>query len=189
MVGRAGTGLGPAEPSKPFDDATLLHSDLWGRNIVFDIAGQLSEVQTGDIQKIAASQIKLLDSYYNAVLAQATMSFRWALIAAGIGLAFFLGAIAFLLNAKSASLATVSVIGGAIVEAISGINFFLYGKTSTQLDYFHQRLDQLQRFLLANSICESLKGDTKQKSRAELVTVIATFGLQKPKPSTVEIKG
>ncbi len=136
----------------------------------------LSETQPGDIQKIAASQIKLLDNYYNAVLAQATMSFRWAIIAAVVGLAFFLGAILFLLNSQNQSIATISIVGGTLVEVISGINFFLYGKTTTQLAYFHQKLDQTQRFLLANSICESLKGDEKEKSRSRLVTIIATTG-------------
>ena len=104
------------------------------------------------------------------------MSFRWAIIAAVVGLAFFLGAILFLLNSQNQSIATISIVGGTLVEVISGINFFLYGKTTTQLAYFHQKLDQTQRFLLANSICESLKGDEKEKSRSRLVTIIATTG-------------
>jgi len=172
MAGRAGIGLGPEEARHYVTGETV-----FGEQHVISIINELSETQPGDIQRIAASQIKLLDSYYNAVLEQAKMSFRWALIAAGVGLAFFLGAIVFLLNAQNQPIATASIIGGAIVEVISGINFFLYGKTTTQLAYFHQRLDQTQRFLLANSICESLQGDTKEKARAELVGVIATLGM------------
>ncbi len=38
---------------------------------------------------------------------------------------------------------------------------------------FQERLDRTQRFLLANSICEALEGDAKQKARSELVEVIA----------------
>jgi len=176
MAGKAAIGAG-AEQSGHY----VTGETVFGEPHVISIINQLSETEPGDILKIAASQIKLLDSYYNAVLTQATMSFRWALIAAGIGLAFFLGAIAFLLNAQNQSIAAASIIGGEIVEVISGINFFLYGKTTTQLAYFHQRLDQTQRFLLANSICESLQGDAKQEARAELVTVIATLGLGQTK--------
>lgn len=139
---------------------------------------RLAKAQPGDVQKIVASQISLLTSYYNAVLAQATMGFRWAVVAAGAGLILFLGAIAFLLITQITAVAVVGVVGGAIVEVISGINFMLYGKTTTQLAEFHERLDQTQRFLLANSICETLEGEAKQKTRAGLVSVIAGFRLQ-----------
>ena len=94
---------------------------------------------------------------------------------------FFLGAVVLLITIQSQSIATISVIGGAIVEVIAGINFFLYGKTTTQLAHFHERLDRTQRFLLANSICETLGDETQQKSRSELVRIIATFGLDSPK--------
>jgi hypothetical protein len=133
----------------------------------------LAEADPGDVQKIAASQIDLLTSYYNAVLGQATMSFRWALVATGIGLCFFILAITFLLVTQSQAVATISVISGALVEVIAGINFHLYNKTTTQLSNFHQHLDQTQRFLLANSICEALEGETKQATRAAIVNTIA----------------
>src|SRR5215210_3256324 len=55
-----------------------------------DSINRLAEAEPGDILKVAATQIALLASYYTAVLDQAKMSFRWALIAAGIGLVFFL---------------------------------------------------------------------------------------------------
>ncbi len=144
-----------------------------GTDNVRDAIVTLTSAAPGDIQKIAASQITLLTSYYDAVLRQATMSFRWALGAAIVGLLFFITAIVFLLTTSIQEVATVSVIGGALVEVISGINFVLYGKTTTQLAYFHQRLDQTQRFLLANSICELLEGEAKQKARSELIAVIA----------------
>jgi hypothetical protein len=103
-------------------------------------------------------------------------SFRWAQIAAIVGLGFFLGAIAFLLLTQSQSLAIVNVICGAIVEGISGLNFYLYGQTTKQLAHYHRQLDQTQRFLLANSVCEALDGESRQKSRSDLVRLIVTFG-------------
>lgn len=139
----------------------------------FEAISEISDAAPGDIQKIAASQIKLLNSYYNAVLAQAKMSFNWALVAAGIGLAFFVSSVAFLLLNDSTTLATIGIISGSVIEVIAGINFALYGKTTNQLASFHQRLDQTQRFLLANSICESMEGQERQKARAELVRTIS----------------
>jgi len=138
---------------------------------------QLSEVQPEDILKIAGVEIQSLKGYYDLALGQAKQSFRWALIAAGVGLIFFLGAIAFLLITQSQSIAIVNVVCGVIIEGISGLNFYLYGQTTKQLAYYHRQLDQTQRFLLANSICEALEGESRQKARSDLITLIITFGV------------
>jgi hypothetical protein len=143
-------------------------------DVVGDVVFRLSQTDPSKVQEVAASQVELLTIYHNVVLDQARRSFRWALIAAMIGLGFFLAAVAFLLLQQPQNLATVSLISGALIEIISGINFYLYGKTSAQLAEFQTRLDQTQRFLLANSVCEGLEGDYKQQTRAQLVGEIAS---------------
>jgi len=142
-------------------------------NVVWGSLDRLSKADRADVQEIAASQIQLLTAYHTLVLDQARRSFRWALIAAGVGLGFFLAAVGFLVYQQLANVAVVSLVSGALVEVISGINFYLYGKTSAQLAEFQNRLDATQRFLLANSICESLQGETKQQARWELIRAIA----------------
>jgi len=133
---------------------------------------RLSQANPANIQEIAASQIELLSIYHKVVINQAQRSFLWALIAAALGLAFFIAAIAFQLRQQPESISTISVISGALIEVISAINFYLYNKASAQLAEFQNRLDITQRFLLANSMCESLEGKYKQQSRAELVRAI-----------------
>ncbi|MBF0378141.1 MAG: hypothetical protein HQK72_11750 [Desulfamplus sp.] len=49
-----------------------------------------------------------------------------SLVAAGIGLLFFLAAIVFLLTNKIQPIATISLISGALVEVISGVNFYFH---------------------------------------------------------------
>ena len=142
-------------------------------DMVWGSLERLSKADKADVQEIAASQIELLTTYHTVVLEQAQRSFRWALIAAGVGLGFFLAAVGFLVYQQLANVAVVSLVSGALVEVVSGINFYLYGKTSAQLAEFQSRLDATQRFLLANSICESLQGETKQQARWELVRAIA----------------
>jgi hypothetical protein len=144
-----------------------------------DYAERLAQAKPDDILTIAGTQTDILTGYYTAVLAQANQSFRWALVVALVGLAFFLGAVAFLLTRQDQSAATVSVIGGALVEVISGVMFYLYGKTTAQLADYQQRLAQTQRFLLANAICESLEGEEKQKARSSLVHTIADMNSTK----------
>jgi len=86
---------------------------------------------------------------------------------------FFLTSVGFLLLQQPHSLANISLISGALIEVISAINFYLYGKTSAQLASFHTRLDITQRFLLANSMCESLEGEFKQRARYELIKTVS----------------
>ena len=95
------------------------------------------------------------------------MSFNWALVGVGTGLAFFVAAIAVQLAAGSTDAAVISAIAGAIVQVISGLNFVVYAKATTQLGEFHQRLERTQRFLLANSIAESLAPERKDDAGSD----------------------
>jgi hypothetical protein len=143
---------------------------------------RISDAEPANIQKIAASQIEMLRIYYREVLDQAQKSFRWAIIAAGTGLIFFLGAVIFTLVQGTQNIAVVSLISGSLIEVISAINFYLYGKTSSQLADFQNRLDTTQRILLANSMCEGLEGEIKHQTRSEIIKTILSgdsFGIKK----------
>lgn len=134
---------------------------------------RLAEAKSGDVKEIAASQIELLARFYDLSLSQASRSFRWALIASIAGLVFFLAALVFMAWSQDPGLATISVISGAMVQVIGGINFWLYSRTISQLTLFQSRLEVTQRFLLANSLCESLEGDLMNKTRAKLIGRLA----------------
>jgi hypothetical protein len=151
--GKLSLGLSPAHPALNIEQAV----------------DRLTTADQGDALQVAASQIVLLSNFYGLALDQARRSFRWALVASIVGLLFFLGAVAFVLQEKGSNAAIVSVISGAIVELLAGVNFYLYAKTTGQLSLFHARLDVTQRFLLANSLCESLEGEIKQKTRSDLI--------------------
>lgn len=127
-----------------------------------------------EVKSIASSQIGLLSKFYDLSLDQAGRSFRWALIASIIGLLFFMAAIAFQLWGEGGSeLPMITLIGGALIEFIAGINFYLYGKTLSQLTLFQGRLEVTQRFLLANSLCNKLGDDHRDDTRAALIAQLA----------------
>jgi len=147
-----------------------------------DAVERISKAKPSDVQEIAASQIQLLLGYYKLILDQARKSFMWALIAAGVGLVFFLAAVGFIIYLNAGNAATISIISGGLVEVISAINFYLYSKTSGHLADFHNKLEGTQRYLLANSICESLDGSNKQAARVELVRAIAQIKLPDAPP-------
>jgi hypothetical protein len=133
----------------------------------------LSQADPRKIQEVAAAQVDLLSKFYLLAINQAERSFTWAIVAAGVGLAFFLTSVALIVFLQRQSAATISLISGSLIEVISAINFYLYGKASTQLAEFHTRLNVTQRFLIANSVCEGLEGDHKQIARHTLVNTIA----------------
>ncbi len=134
------------------------------------ILHQLAQTAPGDVQGIAVSQIQLLNTYYENAVAQARASFRWAIIFNGTGLACLLVVLGLLQASRSQNVAGVLAgIGSILSQFIAGTQFYLYREASKQLAHFHEQLDQTQRFLLANSVCESLDGTIKQEMRAELV--------------------
>lgn len=133
----------------------------------------LSDAPKDDVTAIASSQIELLARFYDLSLSQAGRSFHWALIASMVGLAFFLMAIVFMLWQQSSELATITMISGALIEFIAGVNFYLYGRTLAQLSLFQGRLEVTQRFLLANSLCESLGDVWRDPTRARLINQLA----------------
>jgi hypothetical protein len=144
-----------------------------GSLFIGDAITRLSKANIKDVQEIAASQLELLAGYHEIALAQSRRSFFWALIGSGIGLVFFVCAVAAVLWSGQAVPAIVALLSGAVVEVVSGIVFFLYGRTTSQLSKFHSRLEVLQRYLLANSLCEALDDDNRNKSRVALIQEIA----------------
>lgn len=135
---------------------------------------KVAKADPGNIQEVAASQLTLSTSYYQSVLLQARRSFIAAIVSAAAGLAFFLAAVVIALLRDSLDAATISATSGGIVEIIAGLNFWLYSRTSSQLDSFHVRLEQMQRYILANSIYMGLSGDQHEKALSDLVKTVAT---------------
>ena len=134
---------------------------------------RLSESKLRDVPEVVANQLELMFIYHQLVQNQAQLSFRWALVAAGVGLLFLLSAVGIILLQNRQDAAVISLIAGSLVEVISGINFYLYRKTSTQLGDFQGRLDITQRYLLAYSFIQNMENDHKQDTLKELVYEIA----------------
>jgi regulator of protease activity HflC (stomatin/prohibitin superfamily) len=149
-----------------------------GRDAAPDVAlsaalESVSKADPSNIQEVAAAQLTLSNLYYENVLSQAKRSFN-AAVAAGIGGSlFFLAAIIFAIAAKQLTASLISSVGGAVVEVVSGLNFWLYARTAVQLNSFHMRLERMQRYLVANSVAASLNGEQRESTRAKLVLIIS----------------
>lgn len=152
-----------------------------------DIKEPLKELSTAKgVQEVAASQLTILGEYYNNVLSQSQRSFYFALISAGIGLLFIIAAASFLLLNQLQELALITMLGSVLSGFVSGVNFYLYNKSSSQMEEFHSRLETTQRFLLADSLCNSITDtDKKNETRCDLIKTIAKINTE---PSTSSLK-
>jgi hypothetical protein len=140
----------------------------------------VAKADPANVQAIAANQIELLLPYHQIVQAQSHQSLVWALIGAGVGLAFFLIAAGFTIWTGKVVEAIIPVISGAVIEIVASIVFYLYGKTTSQMGEFHSRLERLQLYLVANSMCESLKEEQRDKTRSGLIREIALVAHRAP---------
>lgn len=133
----------------------------------------VAKADPGNIQEVAASQLALSNSYYQSVLSQARLSFLAAIVSAAVGLVFFIFSLIFAMVSHSSDAAYISALAGGIVEVISGLNFWLFGRTASQLDAFHVRLEKTQRYLLANSVSTGLPEEARTQVVTELVRSMA----------------
>lgn len=137
----------------------------------------ISQAAPDDVPKIASEQIKVISDYYSEVLKQCKQSFNWARYVAIIGFIFFIGAVVFLLIFQLQKMATISLIAGALIEVSSGVGFYLYSKSMSQMADYFDILDATQRYLLANSICERIAdSESKDKARSDLIKTISLSG-------------
>ena len=132
----------------------------------------VARVDPRNIQEVAASQLAIVNSYYESGLGQSQRSFRWSLIWSGVGFCFFLAAVGFILLQKPTEIAIISAIGGAIIEILASTHLIIYRRATDQLALFRSSLESTQWILLANSMCEKLEGEASQKTRADIISRI-----------------
>lgn len=131
----------------------------------------LATVPKGNTNELAAHLWGISTSYYKDVRNQSQKGFKWALMTAIVGMVLFFAALGLMMS-NHLSFTKLSIVGGVLTQIISGIMFYLYAQTSKQLFAFHVCLERANRFLLTNTICESLT-DGKDEMRQELIRIIA----------------
>ena len=123
-------------------------------------------------------------------LEQSKTSFRWAVISTMVGfgclLASAVSLVVTVLVAREPPnlMGILTGVGSVLAQFIAGGQFWLYNKAGQRLEQSQLQLHHVQRFQLANSVCESLEGDVQQQARADLVKAISNLGVGPGEPST-----
>ncbi len=143
-----------------------------------DAVERVAEANPRNIQEVAAAQAEIINSYYLNGLEQSKKSFFWSLIWGGIGSGFLLVAVSVLLLRQPTEIAYASGIGGVLVEMFAGTYLYLYKHASDQLATYRLALENMQKILLANSMCEGLDTEAKQRARIDLIYLVITSATQ-----------
>ncbi len=130
---------------------------------------KIAEADPSDIKAIGVLALELSAGYYKNPLKQSEDSFLLMRVAAVVCLALFIVAIFILLFQKPANIAYISMIGGAISAFFAGIFFLMYRHASNQALAYKPQVDKAQNFIMANSACETMDEERKQRNREELV--------------------
>jgi hypothetical protein len=137
---------------------------------------ELAHIEPKNTNKMASLLQDMSLRYYEDVRTQAQQSFRVACLAAAVGTILFVYAAYRMMEPgpNRVSSAVWGLLPGALVQVISGINFYLYGKAARQFGAFHVCLERTNRFLLANTLCENLNCPTRRDEvRTQLIQVVA----------------
>jgi len=140
---------------------------------MLDDCEQLAHAEPGNIQQIGALLQDMILRYYADVRSQAQQSFWAALSVAVAGIAFFVWAIWHQMSVPTGEQLTLKLVAGGLIQMISGTIFVLYGRATRQFGSFHVCLERTNRFLLANTICETLSATMRDDIRKELISIIA----------------
>lgn len=133
----------------------------------------LAEIREGDTHKLAATLWEQGMNYMSDVRQRARRSFFAASIISVVGTGFFFTALYFMMKG-TLEFPKLTLIAGTSIQLVSGIGFYLYAKTTKEFFAFHLCLERLNRYLLANTICEKLSESLKHEMRKELIHIIAS---------------
>jgi len=128
--------------------------------------------ETTDIWKLAMSQANMLNQYYAEALDQANKTFYFALFLAIIGCGIFFAGVALIYWDKQ--YASIALISGPVVEVVSGVAISFHEKKLPALVDNSNKMDRMQRYMLAYSLAEKLNDPQKEIALVDLIKAIGT---------------
>ncbi len=118
-----------------------------------------------------------ITEYYTINKSQARNSFAFSVFAVVTGLVTLVGGAWLFYFGKypNSQLATLSSIGGILLQFIGGASFYIYNKSLVQLNYFYDKLLRMQDTMLSIQLCNQLDDKSRQSEiRERLILEILT---------------
>jgi hypothetical protein len=150
--------------------------------------------QHPDVFQIVQLTLSQLIEYYTINKSQARKSFNFSVIAIAAGLVTVLGGVWLIYSKKlGISVGAISTISGLLLQFFGGANFYIYNKSLNQMNYFYDRLMQMQDAMISIKVGDQisdtqLKDEVKKHISFQLLlrpSAAATHSIQ---PKTVQRK-
>jgi len=144
-------------------------------------------VDKSDVGQTVTAVQHLILRYYDNVREQATESFKSAKRVALFGFVLLVLTLAYVIfidlmlhrpasgfaaSSGGMSVGQIGLLGSSIVEAIAGLQFYLYGRATRQFGAFHICLERTHRYLLAYKIAEQMNSG-KDDALLKIVCIMA----------------
>lgn len=129
-----------------------------------------------DVLSLMVKNVAELREYYVINKQQARNSFSAALFISVLGfLLFGSGVLLSYVVPEKQNVVPYSTIGGAVVEIIAGLFFWLYSKAIKQINIFHTSLQSTEKFLTAIQLVDKISPDQRDESYKNIIDKIISF--------------
>jgi hypothetical protein len=129
-----------------------------------------------DVLTLMIKNVAELREYYVINKQQARNAFSAALIISILGFFIFSAGLALVYaRPEKASTIPYSTIGGAIVEIIAGLFFWLYSRAIKQINIFHASLQSTEKFLTAIQLVDKLSIEKKDDAYKVIIEKIISY--------------
>ncbi len=152
-------------------DIDKFKTEVWG----------IADANDHDPTSLEKSALELRE-YYTISKRQAKRTFNSAMVACYLGFGMFALAVLLALIPETSSgtdggsSSQYSAIGGAMVEVIAGLFFWMYTKATTQMKTYYDSLLQTHRHDQAKDLADKLEDGNKEKAYAYIITQMAGGG-------------
>jgi hypothetical protein len=138
-----------------------------------------------DVFGIVQLSLSQLTEYYTINKGQARKSFNFSVFAIAVGLATIIGGVWLLYSGRlSAGVGIVSAVSGLLLQFFGGANFYIYNKSLVQMNYFYDRLMQMQDAMLSIKVGDQIQdAELKDKVKEYIVSQLLLKSHSKVSPS------
>lgn len=136
------------------------------------ITKKLEKDKELDIFHTIQLSLNQLNEYYSINKDQARSSFKFSIFSIVIGLITIITGIwLYYLDIKNIEISYISTISGIISEFIGGAYFFMYKKSSEQVNFFFGQLIKIQDTMLSINLADNINDKTKKVEIHEKIII------------------
>jgi len=188
VLGSAAAAVGMVLTKLLADKARAKRDELEVKKEVERVVERMKEPPK-DVLSLMRRNVAELREYYTINKQQARNAFSAAIFVCFLGFVLFgAGVVLSYVFPSTQGAVEYSTIGGAIVEVIAGLFFWLYSKSIKQINLFHRSLQETQRFLTAIQLVEKISENGRDTAYAYIIQSVVDNSIPLKLPGLEEVQ-